>query len=493
MTAAALLVLAVLLPLGGAVLIAAAGRYPNLREAVTITTGAALLILVIAIARRVIGGETLQVELIGFLPGIAIALSAEPLGCLFAIVASVLWIVTSLYSIGYMRGHQERNQTRFYIFFAVAIASTMGVAFAANLVTLFVFYEALTLSTFPLVGHAGTPEARRGAMVYAGLLLAASFALLLPAIVATGQIAGTYDFAPGGILGDKVSAAGAVLLLALFVFGIAKAAVMPLHRWLPAAMVAPTPVSALLHAVAVVKAGVFCILKVIVYVFGIDLLRLAGATEWLVAVAAFTIIAASIVALRQDNLKRRLAYSTVSQLSYVVLGAALLAPLSLIGAGFHIAAHGVAKITLFFAAGSILVASHKTEISQMRGIGRKMPWTMAAFSVAALSMIGLPPTGGFVSKWYILSGAVEAASPLVVAVLVVSTLLNAAYFLPIIYAAFFGRCAATAADGPHDGGHDHGEGPLSVVAALLVTAIATVGLFFLPDLFLDLSQRAVVP
>jgi multicomponent Na+:H+ antiporter subunit D len=485
---------ALLLPLVGALMIAVTGRNPNLREAVTLATAAGLIVGVLVAVADVVDGRRPELTLIGILPNATIAFSAEPLGCLFAVIASVLWLVTSVYSIGYMRAHHEHNQTRFYAYFAIAIASTMGVAFAANLVTLFVFYEVLTLSTIPLVAHAGTAEARQGARTYGGILLATSFMLLLPAIVATGQAAGTLDFAEGGILAGKISSTGAAILLALFVFGIAKAAVMPLHRWLPAAMVAPTPVSALLHAVAVVKAGVFAILKIVIYTFGIDLLRTADATTWMVAISAFTIIAASVVALRQDNLKRRLAYSTVSQLSYVVLGAALLAPASVIGAGLHIAAHAFGKITLFFAAGSILVASHKTEISQLNGIGRRMPWTMAAFSVAALSMIGLPPTGGFVSKWYLLGGALQADNLWVAAVIIVSTLLTAGYFLPIVYSAFF-RPVPVDAPGAMPAGHgivhDHGEAPWTVVAALLVTAAATVGFFFMPEFFLYFAERTL--
>lgn len=489
----ALLDLAIVLPLIGAGLIVLAGHHPNLREAMTLLTALALLAVVFLVVDLVIAGERPEVALIGFLPGVSIALSAEPLGCLFALVASLLWLVTSCYSIGYMRGHKERNQTRFYAFFAVAIACAMGVAFADNLVTLFVFYEALTLSTFPLVGHAGTAEARRGARTYAGLLLAASFALMLPAIVATHQAAGTVDFVPGGILAGKISETGAAVVLALFVFGIAKAAVMPLHRWLPAAMVAPTPVSALLHAVAVVKAGVFAIVKVVVYVIGIDVLGAAGTQSAFVAIAGLTIVIAGMVALNQDNLKRRLAYSTVSQLSYVVMAAVLLTPLSLAGAALHIAAHAFGKITLFFCAGAILVASHKTEISELAGIGRRMPWTMGAFAVATLSMIGLPPTAGFVSKWFILSGAWQAEQYLAVGVLVASTLLSAAYLVPILYRAFFLQPAALPT---HGAGADltpanavHGEAPLSMVAALLVTAAGTVLLFFFPGVFLDLASR----
>jgi multicomponent Na+:H+ antiporter subunit D len=480
MTSVELLELAVLLPLLGACLIVATSRHPNLREGVTLATAATLLLVVVAIVRAVIAGERPEVALIGVLPRVNIALSAEPLACVFAVVASLLWLVTSFYSIGYMRAHREENQTRFYALFAVALASAMGVAFSDNLVTLFVFYEALTLVTYPLVTHHGTEEAKRAGRVYFGILIGTSIGLQLPAIAAIYLLAGSLDFTPGGILAGKAGPEATAILYALFILGIAKAALMPFHRWLPAAMVAPTPVSALLHAVAVVKAGVFAVLKITVYVFGVDLLRTVPGTGWLVYLAGFTILAASTVALFQDNLKRRLAYSTISQLSYVVIGAAVLNSLSLQGASLQIATHAVAKITLFFAAGAILVAAHKTRVSELDGIGRRMPWTMAAFAVASLSMIGLPPTGGFVAKWYLLQGAVAAEQTVVVAVLVVSTLLNAGYFLPIVYAAFFRPLPA--------GSHEHGEAPLSSVAALTLTAALTVALFFRPDLPLVLAQ-----
>jgi multicomponent Na+:H+ antiporter subunit D len=269
-------------------------------------------------------------------------------------------------------------------------------------------------------------------------------------------------------------------LLALFMFGIGKAALMPFHRWLPAAMVAPTPVSALLHAVAVVKAGVFSVVKVVVYVFGLD--QLAGATDWLVAISGFTIVAASAVALHADNIKRRLAYSTVSQLSYIVLAAALIAPLSIVGAALHIATHAFAKITLFFTAGAIYTAAHKTEVSQLDGIGKRMPWTMAAFTIGALSLIGIPPLAGFVSKWFILTSAAEGGHFLAVAVLIVSTLLNAAYFLPIVHAAYFKPLSA------EDEHHPHGEAPLPMLLALLTTATGTIALFFYSTPLLRLVQ-----
>ncbi len=472
------------IPLAGALLISACRRRPNLRETVTLVTALLLFSDVAALLQPVLDGARPSLQWIEVLPGLPLAFEVEPLGMLFALIASGLWIVNSLYSIGYMRGNKEAHQTRFYVCFALSLASAIGIAFAANAFTLFVFYEVLTLITYPLVTHHGTPEARRGGRIYLGVLFGSSTVLLLPALIFTWQVAGTTDFAPGGILAGKLSPLACAGLLALYMFGIGKAALMPMHRWLPAAMVAPTPVSALLHAVAVVKAGVFSVVKVIIYIFGVDVLSVGAGAQGLLIVAGFTILAASVVALRSDNLKRRLAYSTVSQLAYVVMAAAVLAPLSLIGAMLHIAAHALGKITLFFAAGAIYTAAHKTEVSQLDGIGRRMPWTMGAFAVGALSMIGLPPAAGFVSKWYMLSGAMAVSQWTAVAVIIGSTLLNAGYFLPIIYRAFFRAPAAA-----H--GHAHGEAPVAMVVALTLTAAGTVLLFFLPDVPMALARQAL--
>ncbi|RKT43350.1 proton-conducting transporter membrane subunit [Thiocapsa rosea] len=478
---ALLILLALTLPLLGAIGIALTGQRPNLREAVTLVTAGLLLLVVLGLLPAVLGGARPEWVFRELLPGIAIAFKVEPLGMLFALVASILWPINSLYSIGYMRSNQEQHQTRFYVCFAVALAATMGIAFSANLVTLFIFYEVLTLSTYPLVTHKGNQAARDAGRVYLGLLLGSSIGLLLPAIIWTWWLAGTTDFLPGGILADHLEGPLLGLLLLLFMFGIGKAALMPMHRWLPAAMVAPTPVSALLHAVAVVKAGVFTVVKVIVYIFGIETLQGVPRGEWLLYLAAFTIIVASIIALRQDNLKKRLAYSTVSQLSYVILGAAILAPLSVMGAALHIAAHAFGKITLFFAAGAIYTAAHKTEISQLRGIGWRMPWTMGAFTIGTLSMIGVPPAAGFLSKWYMLIGAFQTEQLLAVAVIVLSTLLNAAYFLPIVYSAF---------SRPEvDDTASHGEAPRPIVIALTTTATLTLALFLFHQIPLNLAGQ----
>ena len=477
---------AIAVPLIGAVGILLTGKIANLRETVTLVTAVTMFLVVGSLTHVILAGGRPSVTLLEIFPGLDITFTVEPLGMLFGLVASGLWIVNSIYSIGYMRGNNEKNQTRFYFFFAIALASTVGVAFSGNMLTLFICYEILTLCTFPLVTHSGKPEAMKSGRTYLGILLGTSIGLQLFAIIWTWHSTGTLDFTKGGILDGKVSGVAVSILLFLYMYGIGKAALMPIHRWLPAAMVAPTPVSALLHAVAVVKAGVFTVVKVIVYIFGYEFLANTLTTNWLVYIAGFTILAASIVALRQDNLKRRLAYSTISQLSYVVMATAILAPLSVMGAVLHIAAHAVGKITLFFAAGSIYTAAHKTEVSQLNGIGRKMPWTMAAFAIAFLSMIGVPPTAGFLSKWYILLGALEAEHVFAIGVIIISTLLNAGYFMPIVYRAFFKE-----PDDTNDPHADHGEAPLPVVIALTATALGTILLFFFSGLPLELAHQVI--
>lgn len=478
-----LLLLAMALPLIGSIGILLTGRYPNIREGVTLTTALALLVTVFSLIPVIMAGGRPEITLLEMLPGLSITFTLEPLGMLFAGIAAFLWPINSLYSIGYMRGNKEQHQTRFYFFFAVALSAAMGIAFSGNLLTLFIFYEVLTLSTFPLVAHKGA-KAMGAGRVYLGILLTTSIGLLLPAIIWVWHIAGTTTFTAGGIIGDQLQGGLLLLLLFLFIFGIGKAAVMPMHRWLPAAMVAPTPVSALLHAVAVVKAGVFSVVKVIVYIFGLDTLQAVPNSEWLLYMAGFTITVASIIALQQDNLKRRLAYSTIGQLSYVVLGAAILAPFSIVGAALHIVAHAFGKITLFFAAGAIYTASKKTEVSQLNGIGHRMPWTMGAFTIGALSMIGVPPAVGFISKWYILMGAFQTEQWIAIGVIFASTLLNAAYFLPIIFAAYFKPEAANT--------KDHGEAPFPAVLALSLTAAMTIILFLFPEIPFSLAEQIPV-
>lgn len=473
---------ALLTPLVGAIAIILAGRvHENVREAVTFITAALLIFFVWSLFPHLLAGERPGLVAAEVLPGIAIAFSVEPLGMLFAALASGLWLINSLYSVGYMRANGEKHQTRYYALFAISLMAAMGIAFAGNLFTLFLFYELLTLATYPLVSHKGDADTVRSARTYLGILLATSIGLLLPAIIWTYAAAGTGDFTPGGILEGNLGGTWVLVLLALFVFGIGKAAVMPVHRWLPAAMVAPTPVSALLHAVAVVKAGVFAVVKVVVYIFGVDHLFDLPGSIWLTWAAAITIILASVMALRQTNLKRLLAYSTVSQLSYVVMATAVLKPLAEIGAAVHMAAHALGKITLFFAAGALYTAAKITEVKDLAGMGQRMPWTMAAFTIGALSMIGVPPTGGFVSKWYILAGAFQAESYVAIVTVILSTVLNAAYFLPLVYMAWFAEGKSS--------GTGMREAPLPMVIALTFTGLATLAFFFFNAPVIELERQ----
>ncbi len=382
-------------------------------------------------------GSSFNVELIEVFPNVGLSFHIEPIGLVFSSIASLLWFVNSIYSIGYLRGNSEQNQTRFYAYVSLSIFAVMGIAFSSNLFTFFLFYELLTFLTYPLVTHNGSSNAKKGGKIYLGILLFTSICFLLLAICITYSFAGTLDFSKGGILPNELSHTEIMILLLIFCFGVGKAALFPFHGWLPAAMVAPTPVSALLHAVAVVKAGVFGIIKIIVYIFGISYLQEVTAISILTVLAGFTIIFASYKAMKSTNLKQRLAYSTVSQLSYITMAASLATPLAIAAAIFHLLSHAFGKITLFFAAGSIYTSLHKTEIKEMRGIFYQMPITMICFSLGAFSMIGLPPTVGLLSKWFIITGAVDVQDFFVLSILILSTILNASYFLPIIYDAFF--------------------------------------------------------
>ncbi|MEM1086369.1 MAG: proton-conducting transporter membrane subunit [Pseudomonadota bacterium] len=467
---------ALLLPLVIMLGIWLVGKIPNLREAVTLIGATVLFGVVILIAGQVAGGNGPELTLWSAAPGLKFAFKAEPLGALFALIASGLWIVNSFYSIGYMRGNRERNQTRFYMCFAIAIMGAIGVSMAANLFTLFVFYEVLTLSTYPLVVHKGDENAQRGARIYLMTLLGTSIGFFLVGIIWTGVVAGSLDFVPGGLLSqvDGLQPIVASVLLLLFAFGVGKAALMPFHFWLPNAMVAPTPVSALLHAVAVVKAGVFTILKIAVYVFGEDVLNRTGAQDIVIAVACFTIITSSLIALTKDNLKARLAYSTVSQLAYVTLAAMLANAHAFLGGALQITAHAAGKMTLFMCAGAIYVATGMTNISDMRGLGKRMPLVFIAFLIASLSLIGVPPLAGDWMKYELLLGASEAGYGYVPYILIISVLLNVAYLLPIPFLALMPPRGT-----PEPAPYKRPEGaPFLTVAAPCFTAALCFLMFF---------------
>jgi multicomponent Na+:H+ antiporter subunit D len=371
---------------------------------------------------------------------IYIGFNIDKIGILFALMASFLWILTTIYSIGYLRNHHEKNQTSFYIFFALSITSTLGIAFSNNLFTLFIFYEALTLITLPLILHSNTKEAKLAGKKYLGILLATSMIFFLPALVLVYILTDNLNFTTGGLFISGEYPEILILLTTMFIFGISKAGIMPFHNWLPAAMVAPTPVSALLHAVAVVKSGVFALIKIILFIIGTENLKIAFSSlelnNYLYIIPSITIILSSIIALKQDNLKKRLAYSTISQLSYIILATVLLSSSTHIIAPMQIIFHAFAKITLFFAAGSLIVLVHKNNISELTGIAKSMPITMVCFFIASLSIIGLPLTGGFIGKWNLITASIITDNIFVILVLISSTVLNAMYFLPISFKAF---------------------------------------------------------
>jgi multicomponent Na+:H+ antiporter subunit D len=476
--------LAVLVSLLATPLIAAS-RSPNAREGWTFAAAIAKFAIVASMLPAVLAGRQIVCNVVQVMPGLSIGFRVDAFGMLFALVASFLWIITSAYSIGYMRGLDEHAQTRYFCFFAISLSATIGVAFSANLLTLYLFYEMLSLATYPLVTHHQDLEARSSGRKYLLYTVGSSIGLVLPAMLIVYHLSGDLSFNPHGVLtGTAATRSMVAVLLLLFVFGFAKAAVMPLHSWLPAAMVAPTPVSALLHAVAVVKVGVFSIFRTITGIFGTDLLASFNLGTWIIAVASVTILTGSLIAMTQDNLKRRLAFSTIAQLSYIVLGAGLLNPTGLVGGMIHIAMHAFGKITLFFCAGAIFVATGKKNISEMRGLGRRMPVTMGAFFVGALSVIGLPPTGGFLSKWNLALGGLQGGHWAVLVVLLVSSLLNAVYFLPIVFRAFFSA--------PTDSVEPPGlaEAPLWCVLPPAISAVGSVVLFFYPEPFMHLARLA---
>ncbi len=476
--------LAAFTPLVAALLIPLLRKDPDKREAVSVIASVITFLLVLSMAPTIMAGQVIRIELAQILPGFGVSLRVDGFGMLFGLVSSFLWIFTTLYSIGYMRGLDEHAQTRYYTCFALTLGSALGVAFSGSLFTLYLCYELVSIFTYPLVMHHEDREGQQGARKYLVYLMGAGKLFFLPALVLTYILAGNLDFGTGPILtGADGSRTMLIALYVLFLAGLAKAGLMPMHSWLPSAMVAPTPVSALLHAVAVVKVGVFCVARVIYNVYGPDLMQSLHLVMPTAYLASATILLASMIALTHDNLKARLAFSTVSQLAYITLGFALVSASGITGGAIHIANHAFSKITLFYCAGAIFVATGKKYISQLDGIGRTMPWTMGAFSIGALSMIGIPGTAGFISKWFLGLGALDNNSMLVLVFLLTSSLLNAGYFLPIVYRAFFRRPVAA------DSGLT--EAAPAMVVPLTVTAIITLVLGFFPGPLLTLIQGVI--
>jgi len=474
--------LAILVSLVAVIPIMLSSKKPNLREFWTILAGVIKFGLVLTLLPGAIEGRSVELHLMDLAPGIPLALNADPLGVYFALIASGLWIFTSFYSIGYVRGAGEHKQTRYFASFAICLSATIGIAFSANLVTFILFYEMLTIATYPLVIHNEKKEAIHAGRKYLAFTLTAGL-LLVAASALVYHYTGSVEFTPGGLFqGLELPHTTMLVIFILFLGAVGvKAGIMPIHGWLPAAMAAPTPVSALLHAVAVVKSGVFAVIRVVGYVFGTDVLGAYGLNDILIVLAGSTIILASLIAFAQDNLKRRLAYSTVGHLSYIVLGVALLTPLGMQGGIMHIAAHATMKITLFFCAGAIYVNLHRTEISNLNGIAKVMPWTMAAFTVGSLGLAGVPPINGFFSKWYLALGSLEGDMLIPMFILIISGLMNAGYFFPIIHRAYFKK---------GEGLEGYGEASPLMVVPLVLTAILSILFGIFPNLFFGLFDLA---
>lgn len=473
---------AVLVSLVAVPLIVLSDRRPNLREGWTLGAAVIKFLLVLSLLPTVLAGQVVEQQLLSIAPGVELGFRVDALGIFFALIASGLWILTSIYSIGYMRGNKEQKQTRYFASFAVSLSATVGIAFAGNLLTFILFYELLTLATYPLVVHKESREAIRAGRQY--LAFALSAGLLL--VAASGWLfvtTGSLDFQPGGILGGADAGPGVIRMIFLMLMaGVGvKSGIMPLHSWLPAAMVAPTPVSALLHAVAVVKSGVFGVVRMAGFVFGPEVMAEHGLNIILALFAGATIVLGSVIALKQTNLKKRLAYSTVAHLSYVALGAALLTQEGFTGGILHISAHATMKITLFFCAGAIYVHTHKQNIAELDGIGKAMPWTMTAFLIGSMGLAGLPPVNGFLSKWFLLWGSIEGGMILAFAIFLLSGVLNAAYFFPIVHRAFFRESKDPV---------NPGEASPLMVVPLFTTAILSVAFFLFPNLFFNFYDLA---
>lgn len=478
-----LLILPILIPLVLLLPIYLARRHPDLRESVSLIGGFLNCFLVIFLFAQYASGEDLERltwQPLTLLPGVPLGFKLDALGCILLLTAGFLWPIATLYSAGYLRGHQEKNQTRFFSMFCVAIAATNGVALSENLLTLYIFYEILSLSTYPLVTHHQDAEARSAGRRYLAFIVGGSIGLVLPAMLVIYTATGSLTFGDAAVV-MKGGGWSSVLLSLAFLYGFSKAAVMPMHAWLPGAMVAPTPVSSLLHAVAVVKVGVFSVIRALCNILGPEFLSAHNASHVVTALCATTVVVSAALMVSQDNLKRCLAFSTIGQLSYILLAVSLFNATGIAGGTMHIFMHAVGKITLFFCAGAIAVHAHKKYISQFDGLGRTMPWTFGAFTVGCLAIIGLPPTGGFISKWMIVSACIKANMPLIAGLLLVSSLLKAWAFFPIIFRAFFKPAPA----------EEHpvkGDAPWLMRLPLLMTAVGSILLFFHPYYFLGLAR-----
>lgn len=486
------LLLVVVIPLMAAAAAALLRNRPRVRDWSVTLAGIAQVIALLLMTSAVVEGDRPTLTVLSFLPDAPIAFRVDPLGMLLLLTASLLWVLTTVYSIGYLRD-SAASLTRFHILVALTISATAGVAFSANLITLYLFYEAMTIATYPLVTLTGTKEAAAGGRRYLSYQLGTGIALFLPAVILTYTQTGSFAFTPGGVFDAEPTGWLPILTYLLFLFGIAKAAILPAHAWLPAAMVAPVPVSALLHSVAVVNVGVFTVFRVVLDVFGQDAVASLGLGRLTLIATSVTILVASLVALRLGNLKEILAYSTIGQLSYMVLGMVLLNDAGATGGALHLLGHSVSKITLFFAVGAIAVGTGATRVNELRGLGQRMPLLLGAFAIGAASIVGLPPTVGFVTKYFLFIGVVEAQQWIVLGVLGASTVLSATYYLRLV------RTSLSPVPQVDDGRSVPGRAPRSgrpvpteMLVPMVITAVLTFLLGVIPGPALALA-RAVVP
>jgi multicomponent Na+:H+ antiporter subunit D len=473
--------LAVAVTFLGAIVVALTPRWPNIRDGSSLVTAALMLVITLSMIPAVLDGNTLRYTLwsLSIPSSLSIAFRVDAMGLLFAVHAALMWIVIAPYSIGYMRTLNEQAQTRYSLCIALVMAATMGVSFADNLLTLYIFYEAASLFVYPMVVHYGNNDAWAKGNTYVFYVFAVGKFYLLACLLAYG-LSGTLDFSPQGFFPPDVDATLLIVAFILFLVGITKAVIVPFHAWLPPAMFGPVP-TITIHHVGGVGVGAFVVLRTAYFMFGADTLKELNLGLPLMVAASITIVVASVIAMTKDDLKARLIYSTIGQISYTLFGAALLAPAGLTGGLLQIVTHAFGKTTLFFCVGAIIVASGKTKVSELNGIGRKMPFTMAAFAIGAFSVIGFPPFTGFTSKWYLFLGAAEAEQYYAVGVLAVSSILSAFYLLPIVYAAFF-------KDLPPGENGERREAPAIMLVPLLLTAVGTMLLFFVPSLFIDLAD-----
>jgi len=485
--------IAIFSPIICSILIVIFKNHKNIRESWTIITSIVCCLSILSLIPVILSDGEIELTLFTILPGIDYAYYVDAFGLIFAMTSSLLWVLISFYSIGYMRSLNEDRQTRYYFFFALAMFSTLGVALSRNLLTMYIHYELLSIFTYPLVAHEETCEALSAGKKYLVYMIT-SGCFLLAATLITYWFTGTTDFSYSGIITvDSASKIALQSLFFIFILGFMKSAYMPFHSWLPSAMVAPTPVSALLHAVAVVKAGVFGVIRVVCYVYGINLMQELGLGIVLAYFISFTVIVANLFAIREDNLKKRLAYSTINQLAIIILGVSLLSPLALKGSMIHIFYHAFMKITLFMCAGTITAITGMKYINEMKGIGRVMPRTTLAFVIGSLGMCGLPPVAGFISKWFIGLGSVSGDHTIFLFVILIASLLDAVYLFPIIWTMLYDNSDRDTISRIETKIKENKAYIALMVFPLLITAIVSILLFIFPNTLniLSLTDIAV--